>query len=64
MGDRDIPKPEHAIELSHLIPQFQILIVPGGRGDFLEESAKTPPNNSSSELAAGLIELFLDGPCA
>jgi pimeloyl-ACP methyl ester carboxylesterase len=62
MGDRDIPTTEHAVELSHMIPESRILIVPGGHGDFLGEAVMTSGQSRSPELIAGLIEQFLDLP--
>jgi pimeloyl-ACP methyl ester carboxylesterase len=62
MGDRDIPKPEHAIELTHMIPQSRLLIVPGGHGDYLGEALATQNESRSPELIAGLIEEFLGIP--
>ncbi len=62
LGDRDIVKPEHAIELSRLIPDTRLLILPGGHGDYLGEAVMTRTETRYPELTARLIEEFLDAP--
>jgi pimeloyl-ACP methyl ester carboxylesterase len=61
-GDRDVPTPEHAVELTHLWPHARLVILPGGHGDYL--GAPTSPAHGSryAELTAWLIEQFLDAP--
>ncbi len=59
-GDQDIVKPEHAVELTRLIPGARLLIVPGGHGDFIGEAVMTQQPTRSPELVAGLVEEFLD----
>lgn len=61
-GDRDIPTPQHLIELSRSIPGARLLIVPGAHGDYLGEALMTKTETRSPELTAGLIEEFLDTP--
>jgi pimeloyl-ACP methyl ester carboxylesterase len=60
LGDQDIVKPEHAIELTRLIPGARLLILPGGHGDYLGEAVMTQKHTRSPELTAQLIEEFLD----
>jgi pimeloyl-ACP methyl ester carboxylesterase len=62
MGDRDIPTPEHGVELSHLISESRLLILPGGHGDYLGEVGTIPQDNRMPELVTGLIEEFLNMP--
>lgn len=62
LGDRDIVKPEHAVELSRLIPDARLLIVPGGHGDYLGEAVLTRTESPPPELAARWILEFLDSP--
>jgi hypothetical protein len=47
MGDRDIVKPEHAVELSRQIPGARLLILPGGHGDYLGEAIMTQTDTRS-----------------
>lgn len=60
-GDRDVPTTEHAVALSRLLPRARLAILPGGHGDYLGE-LETPANARHPELAAWLIEQFLDRP--
>jgi len=62
LGDRDVVKPEHAIELTRLIPGARLLMLPGGHGDYLGEAVATQGDTRHPELTAGLIEEFLDAP--
>jgi pimeloyl-ACP methyl ester carboxylesterase len=60
LGDRDVVTPEHAVELTRLIPGARLLILPGGHGDYLGEAVTTQGETRVPELTAGLIEEFLD----
>jgi pimeloyl-ACP methyl ester carboxylesterase len=61
-GDRDIVKLEHAVELSRLIPDARLLVLPGGHGDYMGEATSTQSATHAPELTAGLIREFLDAP--
>lgn len=60
LGDQDIVKPEHALELTRLIPGARLLVLPGGHGDYLGEAVMTQAETPYPELTARLIEEFLD----
>jgi pimeloyl-ACP methyl ester carboxylesterase len=60
LGDQDIVKPEHAVELLRLISGARLLILPGGHGDYLGEAVMTQKDTRSPELTAQLIAEFLD----
>lgn len=60
IGDRDIVRLEHAVELTRLIPGARLLILPGGHGDYLGEVVATQEGTRYPELTARLIEEFLD----
>lgn len=60
LGDQDVVKPEHAVELARLIPGARLLILPGGHGDYLGEAVMTQKDTRYPELTAALIEEFLD----
>lgn len=62
IGDRDIVKPEHALELTHLIPNARLMVLAGGHGDYLGEALVTQPATRAPELTAGFVEEFLDRP--
>lgn len=59
LGDRDIVKPEHAVELTRLIPDARLTILVGGHGDYLGEAVMTQRETRYPELTAGLVEEFL-----
>lgn len=61
-GDRDVPKPEHAVELTHLLPHARLLIVPSGHGDYIGEITTVRPNSPLPALTVGVIEDFLNSP--
>jgi pimeloyl-ACP methyl ester carboxylesterase len=62
LGDQDIVKPEHAVEITRLIAGARLLILPGGHGDYLGEAVMTQKETRYPELTARLIEEFLDNP--
>lgn len=62
LGDQDIVKLEHGVELTRLIPGARLLILPGGHGDYLGEAVMTQKETRQPELTARLIEEFLDAP--
>jgi pimeloyl-ACP methyl ester carboxylesterase len=62
LGDRDIVRLEHAVELTRVIPGARLLILPGGHGDYLGEAVMARADTRYPELSARLIEEFLDSP--
>ena len=62
LGDQDIVKPEHGIELTRVIAGARLLILPGGHGDYLGEAVMTQRDTRYPELTARLIGEFLDAP--
>lgn len=60
LGDRDIVKLDHAVDLSRLIPGARLLVLPGGHGDYLGEAVMTQGESRYPALTAALIEAFLD----
>jgi pimeloyl-ACP methyl ester carboxylesterase len=60
LGDRDIVKPEHAVELTGQISGARLMILPGGHGDYLGEAVATQRETDYPELTARLVEEFLD----
>ena len=60
MGDQDVLKPQHAIELTELIKGARLVILPGGHGDYLGELLTTQRPSRYPEITAGIVEEFLD----
>ena len=60
LGDRDVVRPEHGVQLARLLPHARLLILPGGHGDYLGEISASPTVAARyPELTAGLIAEFL-----
>jgi pimeloyl-ACP methyl ester carboxylesterase len=58
-GDKDVATPEHYVAMYRLIPDCQLMVIPGGHGEFMGEIefANTERNVESFAL---LIEEFFD----
>lgn len=61
VGDRDVVRPEHAVELTRLIAGARLLVLPAGHGDYLGEAVSAQEDSGYPALTAALIEQFLDG---
>src|SRR5258708_3122485 len=59
-GDHDVITPEHAVKISHVIPQARLLIVPGTHGSFLGDITTVVPGSKMPELTVGLVKEFLN----
>ncbi len=59
-ADKDVVVPEHAVHLHRLIPTCQLLIVPGGHGDYLEERCHW--GSAIPEAVASLMHAFISHP--
>ncbi len=60
-GDRDVIRPEHALEMARTIPHARLLIVPGTHGSYIGEVETLPQGARSAELVVPMILDFLDG---
>jgi pimeloyl-ACP methyl ester carboxylesterase len=59
VGDKDVVKPEHALELSRLLQHAELLVLPGTHGEFFGEICSAVKGSKIPELTVGLIEDFL-----
>ncbi|GAC1477382.1 MAG: alpha/beta hydrolase [Gemmatimonadaceae bacterium] len=59
VGDKDIIRPEHALELSKLLPHGRLAILPGGHGDFMGEAMVPHSDSRVPELFVALCDEFL-----
>jgi pimeloyl-ACP methyl ester carboxylesterase len=59
IGDRDLPTPEHAVEMYRRIPNARLAIIPGNHGSFMGEAMSPDPNSKVPELFVGLVDEFL-----
>ncbi|SKB85944.1 alpha/beta fold hydrolase [Dyadobacter psychrophilus] len=58
-GDNDVTKPEHALEMHRLIAGSELMIIPGGHGDYMGEITTLGNGPEAYSHVAGLIERFL-----
>ena len=61
LGDKDVVTVEHAVELTKLIGDAQLAVIPGGHGDFFGDISTKGNDPLKTGATAGLIESFL-GP--
>ena len=61
-GDRDVLTPEHAVEMSRLLPHARLVILPSAHGTYLAEIATAVPGSSLPALFVGLVDEFLAAP--
>ena len=60
VGDQDVMPAEHAIKLSHLIPNGRLAILPGPHGTCIGEIGIAQPGSKVPELTVTIIEEFLN----
>ncbi len=63
IGDKDVVRPEHAVEMYRLLPHATLAILPGGHGDYIGEIT-TPWNNTLIAATVTMINKFLNEPAA
>src|SRR5688572_3809918 len=61
VGDRDVIRPEHALELSHTLPHARLCILPGTHGSYLGEIMTPKVSDRTVAVFAELVTGFLDG---
>lgn len=59
IGDRDVVRPEHAVEMYQQMQHAQLVILPGGHGDYIGEIATAKPGQKDYP-ALSIIEAFLN----
>jgi len=60
IGDQDVMLPEHAVEMSRLIPNARLAILPGAHGAYIGEITTGMENSKLPELTVAMIEDFLN----
>jgi pimeloyl-ACP methyl ester carboxylesterase len=58
IGNADIVRPEHAVEMHRLLPQSRLAILPGGHGDYLGEITSVE-DTTLIAATVSMIEKFL-----
>ena len=59
IGDKDVVRPEHAVEMYRLIPDCELSIIPGGHGEYMGEIT-TATSQREDQAILPLMEEFLD----
>lgn len=62
IGDKDVIRPEHAVEMFRLFPQARLSILPGAHGAYIGEVASGMEHSKIPDLAVSIIEEFLNEP--
>jgi pimeloyl-ACP methyl ester carboxylesterase len=62
IGDADVVRPEHAVEMLPLIPHGRLSILPGGHGAYIGEVTTGMERSKIPDLTVSMIEEFLDEP--
>ena len=60
-SDKDVVRPEHAMEMVHLLPHGRLGVFLGGHGEFFGEAMSPHPESRVPELFAAMVEEFLSG---
>jgi len=61
VGDKDVIRPEHALELSRTLPHARLCILPGTHGSYLGEIMTPTVSDRTVGVFADLVTGFLDG---
>ena len=59
-ADHDVATNEHAVKMSQLIPNSQLMILPGTHGSFIGEVCTAEEGSKMPEATAMLIQEFFD----
>ena len=59
-GDQDVMTPAHTVKMSQLIPNAQLMILPGTHGSFIGEVCTIEKESEMPGITAAIIREFLD----
>ena len=62
IGDEDVVRPEHAVEMLRLLPHARLSILTGGHGAYIGEVTTGMEHSKIPELTVSMIEEFLNEP--
>ncbi len=62
IGDKDLTRPEHAVEMHRLLSNSRLAILPGTHGSYLGEIMSPDANSRLPELFVVMVEEFLNAP--
>ena len=63
-GDDDVVTPEHTVRMSQLIPNSQLMILPGTHGSFIGEICAAEEGSKMPEISVAIIAEFLNKKAA
>jgi hypothetical protein len=59
VADRDVMTPEHTVQMSRLIPDSQLMILPGTHGSFIGEVCSIVEGSKMPGLFVEMVREFL-----
>ena len=59
VGDKDVIRPEHALELSRLLPHARLSILPGAHGEYMGEIMYRAVDDSIPRAFVSIVNAFL-----
>lgn len=62
IGDNDVVRPEHAVEMYRKMKHARLAIFPGGHGEYMGELTTLRPGDRGDYPAVKVIETFLNEP--
>ena len=62
IGDEDVVRPEHAVEMFRLLPHARLSILPGIHGAYIGEVTTGVEYSKIADLTVSIIEEFLNEP--
>jgi len=62
IGDNDVVRPEHAVEMYRKMQHAELVILPGGHGEYIGELTTLKPESRGDYPAAQIIATFLNEP--
>ena len=60
IGDADVITPEHAVEMYRLIPNSELVVIPGGHGKYIGEITTLPNNTKDIDFVVAVTNEFLE----
>ena len=60
IGDQDLPRPEHAVEMHLLLSNSRLAILPGTHGSYMGEIMSPDPNSKMPESFVTMVTEFLN----
>ena len=58
-GDKDVATPEHTVKMSQVIPNAELMMLPGSHGSFIGETMTAKEGSKMPEFTVAAIEEFL-----